>query len=97
MRHKEEQYDAVVAQAKQWRKKQQILQVSGGGCVDATNTAKQAANTTQLSNKLAVKDRLEEVLYSRLMISDNDADNLSNKICGQGKRLGRKRRGYGIN
>ena len=75
----------MVSQAKQWRKKYQILQAAGGGHLDAADTTKRAANTTQSSNKLVAMGKLKEVHCSRLMISDNYADNLCNKICGQGK------------
>ena len=85
MRHKEETHDAVVAQAKTRREKCQIIQAAGGGGTDAADTAIKAANAIQSSNKLATKDKLKKVLCSRLMTSDNDADDLCNKICDQGK------------
>ena len=65
--------------------KHQALEGSGGGGVNIADAAKRSANASHTSNKLAVKDRLEEVLYSRLMIVDGDADKLCNEICGQGK------------
>ena len=85
VRRKEEQHDAVVARAKARHEKRKILQDAGGGGGDTADAATKAANATQFSNKLVVKDKLKEVLCSCLIISDSDADNLCNKICGQGK------------
>ena len=84
MHHKEEQHDAIVAQAERRYGKRQALQGSKEDSVNITDAAKRAANATQSSNKLLVKDKLKEVLCSRLMISNNDPDDICNKICGQG-------------
>ena len=88
VRHKPEQHDAVVARAKARREKRQLQQtIEGGG--DAGNggasAAKKTANATQASDKLVIKDKLKEVLCSRLMVTDGDADKLCSEICGQGK------------
>ena len=36
-------------------------------------------------NNLVVSQKLKEVLCSKLMLSDADADNICNDVCGQGK------------
>ena len=36
-------------------------------------------------NNLVVSQRLKEVLCNKLMISDEDAENIFNDVCGQGK------------
>ena len=81
VRHQEEHHDAIVARAEKRRGKRQAAQPSKSGA-DATQGS---ANTTQSANKLVIKDKLKEVLCSRLMLSDTDADNLCGEICGQVK------------
>ena len=83
--HKEEQQDAIVARVERRHGKCQAAQSSGGGNVNIGDMAKTYANTIQSSDKLVVKDKIKEVLCSCLMISDTDADNLCNEICGQEK------------
>ena len=88
VRHKPEQHDAVVARNKARREKRQLQHtIDGGGNAGdgAASAAKKTANATQASDKLVIKDKLKEVLCSRLMVTDGDADKLCNEICGQGK------------
>ena len=69
--HKPEDHDAIMA--KRYRNREPAGQTGGAGGASSSG------------NNLVVSQKLKEVLCSKLMISDADADNICNDVCGQGK------------
>ena len=85
VRHQEHEHDIVQEKIKKSKERKRAARAAGGGATNSTAPAPSAANSTQSSNKLVIKDKLKEVLCSKLMVSDSDADKLCDDICGQGK------------
>ena len=73
--HKEDQHNKIIDRVERRRAKCQL----------AYNSGAPLPTNGKSSGKFVIKDKLKEVLCSRLMVSDTDADNICNKICGQGK------------
>ena len=85
VRHQEHEHDIVQEKIKKSKERKRAARAVGGGATNSTAPAPSAANSTQSSNKLVIKEKLKEVLCSKLMVSDADADKLYDDICGQRK------------
>ena len=72
--HKPEDHDAVVARRRAGRAKQERRPESSGD-----------DGGTSAGNNLVISQKLKEVLCSKLMASDEDADKICNDICSQPK------------
>ena len=71
--HKPENHDDVMT--KRYRCGQHDTAVQSDGAVGRNSNG----------NNLVISQKLKEVLFNKLMISDTDADNICNDICGQEK------------
>ena len=69
--HKPEDHDAIIA--KRYRNREPAGQTGGTGGASSSG------------NNLVVSQKLQEVLCSKLMLSNADAGNICNDVCSQGK------------
>ena len=76
--HRPEDHDTVMA----FRRAQQDRQTT---TTPATRAESGNPGATSGDNKMVISQKLNEELCSRLMVSDSDADNICNELCGQGK------------
>ena len=72
--HKPEDHDAVVARRRAGRAKREKRRENSGD-----------GGGTPAGNSLVISQKLKEVLCSKLMVSDEDADKICNDICSQPK------------
>ena len=71
--HKPEDHDEIMPKRYGDKKCTTAAQTSGAG------------GGSSHDNNLVVSQKLKEVLCSKLMLGDADADNICNDVCGQGK------------
>ena len=71
VRHKPEDHDDYMAN--RYKNRKPAGQTGGAG------------GESSSGNNLVVSQRLKEVLCNKLMISDEDADNICKDVCGQGR------------
>ena len=71
--HKPEDHDEIMARRYGDKKSTTATQTGGAG------------GRSSNGNSLSVSQKLKEVLCSKLMLSDADADNVCKDVCGRGK------------
>ena len=75
-RHKKEDHEATVSKFKKKRPR-----------TDQANATASQSGDAQI-NKLAVGDKLKEVICSRLLLGDKDVDDICNEVFNDGKDAG---------